>query len=236
MSECRHIYLIAQAENIRPLLVPLSSVPHYNPQQALSWAWYPTSSITHHQSPRHHNLLLDYCRSVLTGLPASIFTFSKAFNHTLDRMIFSKCKSVHSHSFDQNLCTSHNRLHGLQGTRGPDCCPLAVLISTKFCAIRFILDTLTILLFLKNASPPHIMTFALAILSAWNAPLLDHSFHVGFCSTVSFPYHSQKSPHIPCPPLLFIVSPYSPSFWDAFYYPTFCRRGIHAFIFHFLQM
>lgn len=67
----------------------------------------------------------------MTGLPASIFTFLKAFNHTLGRMIFSKCKSDHSHSFDQNLCTSHNQLHGLQGTRGPDCCPLAVLISYK---------------------------------------------------------------------------------------------------------
>lgn len=45
----------------------------------------------------------------------------------------------------------------------------------------------------------HIMTFALDVLSAWNASLSDLSFHGSFCSTVSLPYHSQKSSHAPPP-------------------------------------
>ena len=56
------------------------------------------------------------------------------------------------------------------------------------------------------------MTFALDVLSAWNASLSDLLFHGRFCSTVSFPYHSQKSSHSLRPPLLFIGSPYPPSF------------------------
>ena len=82
----------------------------------------------------------------------------------------------------------------------------------------------------------HIMTFALDVLSAWNASLSDLSFHGSFCSTVSLPYHSQKSSHGPLTTItIYCLSPYSPSLQDAFYYPAFCCRCIHAFIFHLLQ-
>ena len=77
----------------------------------------------------------------MAGLSASICTLLKAFNHSLGRMVFSKWKSDHDHYFDQNLCTSYNQLHGLQGPGGPDCCPLLASSPTKLCIICSILDT-----------------------------------------------------------------------------------------------
>lgn len=51
-----------------------------------------------------------------------------------------------------------------------------------------------------------------------------------FFSIVSFPYHSQKPPHIPFPSLLSIPSPYFPPLQEIIYYLTFFHRCIHSFI------
>lgn len=152
----------------------LSSVPHYNTQEVrlesdvLPAPWL-TTIIQHFLTS-----CLAYCRSLLAHLPVPILTGSKVFNHTLDKvMIFSK--SYHnSHCFDQDFCTSQNQFHD----HARDTTASLSSSLTKFCLIHFILDTLTLLLSLRNANVPHTMAFALAIPSSWNAHLWELSFLV----------------------------------------------------------
>lgn len=80
------------------------------PQQALPWVWYYASSITHHHSLSYHKLPFSLLQEH-PGWPSCSHLYplnhTHGFNHTLGRMVFSKCKSDHNHYFDQNLCTSH---------------------------------------------------------------------------------------------------------------------------------
>ena len=80
------------------------------PQQALPWVWYYASSITHHHSLSYHKLPFSLLQEH-PGWPSCSHLYplnhTHGFNHTLGRMVFSKCKSDHNHYFDQNLRTSH---------------------------------------------------------------------------------------------------------------------------------
>lgn len=124
---------------------------------------------------------LDCCRSLLTGLPASILTFSKAFHRILGSVIFTKPYHVIK-TFAPLRITSIT-------PRGPDYCCLTVLISFQVLphSLHSVIDTVTILLLLQKALLSHIMAFALTAPSAWNAHLWELSFHVGFCSAISLP-------------------------------------------------
>ena len=128
-----------------------------------------------------------------------------------------------------------HQLHGPQGPGRPDCCPHCPLLLPNpiICSI---LDTTTIQLS-QNAYFSHhdLCTWCSFCLECFSLrSLISWKFLLN--SQPSLPF----SKIIPCPPsrwppLLFIVSPYSPSLQDAFYYPAFCCRCIHAFIFHLLQ-